>query len=446
MVVGPESFTEYMTESLVGLELLMETRAHPSDLRFRLAAELSDLIAQARQRPGLEMVMRPPSSAELCKAMRGGVAVVVNLSERGSHALLVAENGIDNVPLPELDVERSYRRAEEFFQAVHALGMPDDYGPELERRISQVMADTRQWLWDAIAQPVLARLKFSQVPAPGADGQGSGGARQVCCPGCHYTQPGPTSPAGVIDRVVSSYTISLTALLYSGTQTRASSPPILVLGGSSVPGAPELNGVRQEIEDLQARFSDQVSSLDGPRATVSAAQELIRTSSWIHIACHALPGVSGQPPCLFLHDGRLRIERLGWAVSSSAEFAYLSACSSAEAALDATDEAHHLTAALQAAGFPHVIGTLWGAIDDTGAIVAKQYYDRIARAGTLTSPAFAEALHHTLRSIRESGLSPFCWGPMFTTVCREARDIGSLRRHCATSSHRLPCRKFTIGQ
>ena len=188
-------------------------------------------------------------------------------------------------------------------------------------------------------------------------------------------------------------------------------PPILVLDGSGIPGAPELKGVRQEIEDLQARFPDQVSSLDGPHATVSAARELIRNSSWIHLACHALPGVSGQPPYLFLHDGRLRIERLGWSASSAAEFAYLSACSTAEAALDATDEAHHLTAALQAAGFPHVIGTLWGAVDDTGAVVAKQYYDRINRAGTVTSPLFAEALHHTLRSIRESGLSPFCWVP-----------------------------------
>ena len=314
----------------------------------------------------------------------------MNLNSRGSYALLVAEDGLDNVPLPELDVERSYHRAEEFFRAVHALGMPDDYGPELDRRINQVMADTRQWLWDAIAQPVLARLKFSQVPAPGADWP-----RIWWCPtGMLSRLPlhaaGTDEPGGcVIDRVVSSYTISLTALLCSETQTRAASPPILVLGGSGIPGAPELKGVQQEIEDLQARFPGKVSSLDGPRATVLAAQEQIRNSSWIHIACHALPGISGQPPCLFLHDGRLRIERLGWAVSSSAEFAYLSACSTAEAALEATDEAHHLTAALQAAGFPHVIGTLWGAIDDTGAIVAKQYYDRIARAGT--SPSLSDS-------------------------------------------------------
>ena len=113
--------------------------------------------------------------------------------------------------------------------------------------------------------------------------------------------------------------------------------------------------------------------------------------------------MADQPPSLFLHDGRLRIERLGWTVSETAELAYLSGCSTAEAALGLTDEAHHLAAALQAAGFPHVVGTLWGAEDSTGVMIAKEFYDKVAQAATVTSRVFADSLHHSLRSVRGKG-------------------------------------------
>ncbi|MFC8248097.1 CHAT domain-containing protein [Streptomyces chartreusis] len=54
-------------------------------------------------------------------------------------------------------------------------------------------------------------------------------------------------------------------------------------------------------------------------------------------------------------------------IVSSAEVAYLSACSTSEPALDVADEALHITAAFQRADYQHVIGTLWPLHDGTAA-------------------------------------------------------------------------------
>lgn len=154
-----------------------------------------------------------------------------------------------------------------------------------------------------------------------------------------------------------------------------------------------------------------MSFLDGPQAIQSVVLQEIPRHEWLHLACHASSGLGTHPPSLLLHDGRLRIERLGWTVSANAQLAYLSGCSTAEATLGEADEARHLTAALQAAGFPNAIGTIWAADDETGAVVAGQFYDRLKHTGSQSGRMVAEALHHTLRSVRDAGLPAFHWAP-----------------------------------
>jgi CHAT domain-containing protein len=181
--------------------------------------------------------------------------------------------------------------------------------------------------------------------------------------------------------------------------------------GDKYAGMPTLQGMQREISSLKAKFPGRVSFLDGSQATQSAVLQEIPRHEWLHLACHAASGLGGQhPPSLLLNDGRLRIERLGWTVSDNAQLAYHSGCSTAEAMLGEADEARHLTA-LQAAGFSNAIGTFWAADDQTGAVVAGQFYDRVNRTGSGSGRAVAEALHHTLRSVRDAGLPAFHWAP-----------------------------------
>jgi CHAT domain len=412
--VAPESYTEAWSEVGAYLQHLTEPGPHPADLRLRLAQTWNEMVREARRLPGLEDVMRPPGAAQLRAAVQDGTVVLVNAHRRGSHALLVGHDRLDNVPLPGLEAEATARRVTDFTLALYALNASDvDYGPELRRHIAHTLDETCRWLWEAIAEPVLGRLGIVRPPHAG-----EAWPRIWWCPtgvltGLPLHAAGTDGAPGssVIDLVVSSYTVSLTALWQAPAPRRSSARSILVVSNDEVPGLPALPGIPREISSLKAKFPRRVTLLHGAQATRGAVVQQIPRHEWLHLACHASPGFDEHPPSLYLHDGRLRIERLGWTASDNAQLAYLSGCSTAEGAMAETDEAHHLAAALQAAGFPNVIGTIWSADDETGAVVATQFYDKLGRAETVSGRTVAEALHHTLRSVRDANLHAFQWAP-----------------------------------
>lgn len=58
--------------------------------------------------------------------------------------------------------------------------------------------------------------------------------------------------------------------------------------------------------------------------------------------------------------------------------------------------------ALQIAGFPHVVGSLWHVDDTIGAGVAQSVYEALIRSdGTLDVDRTAEAVHGTVRALRD---------------------------------------------
>ena len=114
---------------------------------------------------------------------------------------------------------------------------------------------------------------------------------------------------------------------------------------------------------------------------------------------------------LFLHDGPFRIERLGWSAARHADLAFLSACSTAEIAMDMADEAHHLAAAFQIAGFRHVVATQWGTNDRVAVGISRGFYDGVNQPGHAHADGAAEALHHAVRAVRADGHSAHLWAP-----------------------------------
>jgi len=99
---------------------------------------------------------------------------------------------------------------------------------------------------------------------------------------------------------------------------------------------------------------------------------------------------------LLLADGELRVVDIARLRLNGARLAFLSACETAVGGSRLPDEAIHLTAALQLAGFPHVIGTLWPVGDFHVVAIAEQVYRALAADGS----AVAHALHHAVRALR----------------------------------------------
>ena len=106
----------------------------------------------------------------------------------------------------------------------------------------------------------------------------------------------------------------------------------------------------------------------------------------------------------------------------NAQLAYLSACDTTVTSADHADEATHLAAAFQLAGYRHVVGTLWPVIDFAATRIARRVYQHLTGNGT-TPPdprLAAQALHRAIRAARDQDpAKPRLWG-------------GHRRHYCST--------------
>ena len=98
----------------------------------------------------------------------------------------------------------------------------------------------------------------------------------------------------------------------------------------------------------------------------------------------------------------------------TAELAFLSACHSARGDAAAYDEAIHLAAGMQFAGYRGVIGTMWSMGDEDGPVVARAFYSHMVRkredeGGRMDYRDAAEALGKATRALRRAGVPLERW-------------------------------------
>jgi CHAT domain-containing protein len=136
--------------------------------------------------------------------------------------------------------------------------------------------------------------------------------------------------------------------------------------------------------------------------------ELLRQHGIVHLACHGYANLRDPSASrLLLHDHAtdpLTLHTITRLNLQHAQLAYLSACSTTDTNQEQADEATHLTAAFQLAGYRNVIGTLWPINDRTAISVATDFYAELT-ANRTTPPApgqAAQALHQAVRKLRDT--------------------------------------------
>ena len=142
--------------------------------------------------------------------------------------------------------------------------------------------------------------------------------------------------------------------------------------------------------------------LAGNKATRTAVLEaLAKKTTWAHFACHghADPANPSQSH-LLLADEPLRVPDIARLRLADAEFAFLSACATARTEPTLSDEAIHLAAAFQTAGFRHVVGTQWAVYDKTAASVAEKIYQMLLGRSGPNAGHSAAALHRVQSALR----------------------------------------------
>lgn len=220
------------------------------------------------------------------------------------------------------------------------------------------------------------------------------------------------------DYAVSSYIPSITALKRAqARQPQISGINLLAVAQPEAPGAAPLPYTTSEIAGLDALFQERLAAQnritrhEEKSATIAAVTEDLKICTHVHLACHGTqdkqePLASG----FLLFDGRLRLDQVIQHLNPNAEFAFLSACETAKGDRNLPDEAIHLAAGMQLAGFRSVVATLWAMDDDAGFHLAKVFYREFFAGGARPEDA-ARALHVATQQLRKDGYSMLTWAP-----------------------------------
>jgi tetratricopeptide (TPR) repeat protein len=383
-----------------------ESILNNTEQRRRLAEELERLLLRIRKLPGFHNFMEPLPFSQLRRAAAGGPIIILNVSSYRCDALIVAVDRPPKlVPLPDLSLDRVSDLAANIRKYQNRQGQdPHAFRSCLKAVLPEI--------WRTTVSPVLSALGLTD-----SQERSETLPRMWWCP----TGPlsflpihaaGPYSKSGepsLMYRVVSSYTNTLSALLRARDKHRSTeSCQMLLIGQAETPGQKPLSAT----EDLdvicgmaRSRGVVTVTRLEGPDAVVDTILEKLDDATCVHFACHGHQDQTrnGLISALYVHDGKLLLPTLASRQLSRADFAFLSACHSASGSDDMPDEAMHLAAGMQVAGFRSVIATMWAMDDRTGPFVAERVYDRLLRDALdkFDSTLAAVSLNDAVRALRK---------------------------------------------
>lgn len=418
-----------------------------ADRRMALAREWDDLVARVRELDGFEDFLRPPQIESLLPAAETGPIVIVNVSQWRCDALIVRREGVTSRELPDLTLDEVVSRTEHYLKVLrdaeeadlrsHRTRVPvtgespravirrqREATRKLEEaysRVDDLLAGLQRWMWDTIAEPVLAQLGHDRIP----DGPYDSWPRIWWCPtgpltllplhtaGHHHERAAARS---VLDRVVSSYTPTLRALLEA--RRPAAGPDergldrLLFVDVPDLPGAMPIDNTAER-EALFAAFSeDHRTVLGSDAATPDVVLDALPRHRWVHFSCHGDQDLADPSQGLLrLCDGELTVARIA-TERFRGDFAGLSACKTAVGGVHLPDEAITLAAALHYTGYRHVIAALWSVDNQASAAVFGGLYRAIASGDRMAPDRAPAVLHGLVREMRDRQPEwPHRWTP-----------------------------------
>lgn len=403
--------------------------------RLTAARRFDELTREVRSLPPTgpfphpERFLRPVRYQDLVEADDARRTAIINVSQWRCDALVVSGGGITAVPLTTVTETEVVQQANGYLRALASFRSGALSRPSLEAAMNATLA----WLWRNICLPVLdaagyparavepwprlwwcptgalAILPLHAAGLPAADGQSADGQ-------------------SVYDRVVSSYTPTLRALTRSGPgrwqlPAGRDQPTMLVVAVPEVAGAgreaARLAGPGMEVSVLSRHFSpEQTTILTGEEATHAAILRELGRHRGLHASCHGTqdlrqPSAGGLAPYDERTAGRITLADLTKPELTGGEFAFLAACQTATIGTSNPDETITLCAAMQHAGWRHVIGTLWSVQDLPAVSVTATFYAGMFEGGQFTPDNAAVALHRAISQLRRGKYAgnPSIWSP-----------------------------------
>ena len=368
-----------------------------------LLEERAKLISQIQALPGFHSFMTSPSFETLRSVASASseAVVIINYSKWRCDILILLHNKLPSlISTPQDFFERAGALKDKLLNS-RPKTVDDDWC-----HYNEVLDSVLAELYTLVGQPVIDRLRQLQVPEQ---------SRIWWCPTSvfcslplHAMGPIPSDDGELryfLDLYICSYTPTLSALIQSrnrGLNLRSSDrPPILLVAQPD-----SLPTVKGEIQVVQA-LDTKVTSLVSEAATPMTVIDGFHHHGFVHFACHGRLE-AGKPfeAGFELHGGaRLTLLKIVCSHLPTAEFAFLSACHTAEMTEGSImDEGLHLAAAVQYCGFRSVVGTMWAMSDQDGQDLAKSFYKGLFANSRGTTPYYkksAKALQIAVKKLRK---------------------------------------------
>ncbi|RFU29015.1 hypothetical protein B7463_g7313, partial [Scytalidium lignicola] len=431
----PVGLTEYWSSGIPG-QLAREWREviarELAKNRREALGEIEELASKIRQLPGFERFQMSLDIGELKMLASEGPILVVNISDISADAIILTPHEIKALHLPE----QLLKKAPQFATHISTRTVAVATNRKITVDDKKPRGDLYSWLWRNCVKLVLDELDVmgfqgSERPRVWWIGSGFASSLPFHAAGVDF---GPTSLENTLSRVVPSYTPTIKALAHS--RSRASIPvkadanenkvnSVLLVAMPTTVGHQHLPGVDDEKTAIQraCRGVYDVKELRLPSA--ENVLEELEQSTIAHFACHAVSDpIDPYESHLLLHkevNGTASVDKLTMlevsklAAEERLWIAFLSACSTAQVkASRLVDEGLHLASAFQMAGFVHVVGTLWPAVDGACARIAEEFYTELAKRSNrkLTQNIVAEALREAVIRLRsEPNVDHSCWAP-----------------------------------
>jgi tetratricopeptide (TPR) repeat protein len=368
------------------------------DQLYNIGLQLEKMIQRIRVLPGFERFFLAPSEDELKSAAEYGPIVVINISIHRCDALIIESSGLQSLELPRLHTS------------------------DIRDRITENLAAPKilEWLWETVAQPVLDTLGFTKSPS------------DSCWPRIWWIPTGQLSKfplhaavrhtdgsvETVLDRVISSYSSSIKAVIHGRRQRQdledivSNQSKALLVAIEHTPGAySRLPFATREVEILRDLCPSMELEPMEPGRRKQDVMSCLPQCDIFHFAGHCF--TDNDDPLksyLLLEDGNNNALTVANLLDlnlreRSPFLAYLSACGTGRIKSEMfIDESIHLISACQLAGHRHVIGTLWEVKDDICVEIARITYEAIRDRG-MTDESVCWGLHMAARKLRNRWLS-----------------------------------------
>jgi CHAT domain-containing protein len=369
----------------------------------KLLDDRNALVSQIQNLPGFQGFLKTPSFDALQSVASHGPVIIINHSQWRSDILILHDNSTpSHIPTSDDFYHRANGLADTLLSVRRDSGVDSD---EYNSVLASVLVD----LYQLVGEPVLERLRELNIPEQ---------SRIWWCPTSvfcslplHAMGPVPSDDGDeryFSDFYICSYTQTLSVLIESRklSPQALERPSILLAAEFDVPDSGEsLSEVCEDVEVIQG-LNTQVTSLISTDATPVSVLEGLQSHRFSHFVCHGTLE-TGEPfnARFELHGGqRLTLLDIIRSRLPAAEFAFLSACHTAELTEESVaDEGLHLVAAVQYCGFRSVVGTMWAMANTDGKDLAKHFYKSVLSGKQTGVPYYqrsAKALRDAAKKLR----------------------------------------------